>query len=269
VARNVLPENGARNVGVPGNLKLRLREMDMNTKNSLMISALTLALGFGSSLVLADTTNTNAGGDQTAASSAAGDNGAAAANDDSVAVAIDDINVDASDNSDNSTNDSNNDNSDNSVNVADSFNDNSDNRISVADSGNDNSNNSTNDSNNDNSDNSTNVDDSFNVTDSGNTDNSVRVADSGNTTDSGNLTVQDSFNSLATNYIVATTSNLAATVTDNYVRVGQSATYRSVNRIGDGAFASLAGISQIAQNSGVGSVNQQNVSVQAELSLGN
>lgn len=230
----------------------------MKAKNSLMVSALTLALGFGSSLVLADTTNTGAGGDQTATSGASGDNGAAAANENSLAVAIDDI--DLSDNSDNSTNDSNNDNSDNSTNFADSFN--------VADSGNDNSDNSTNDSNNDNSDNSTNVADSFNITDSGNdnSDNSVKISDSGNTSDSGNVKVEDSFNTA--NYVVATTNNLAATVTDNYVQVGESATYRSVNRIGDGAFASLAGISQIAQSSGVGSVNQQQVSVQAELSLG-
>ncbi len=110
--------------------------------------------------------------------------------------------------------------------------------------------------------------DSFNITDSGNdnSDNSVKISDSGNTSDSGNVKVEDSFNTA--NYVVATTNNLAATVTDNYVQVGESATYRSVNRIGDGAFASLAGISQIAQSSGVGSVNQQQVSVQAELSLG-
>lgn len=248
----------------------------MKAKNSLMVSALTLALGFGSSLVLADTTNTGAGGDQTATSGASGDNGAAAANENSLAVAIDDI--DLSDNSDNSTNDSNNDNSDNSTNFADSFNvadsgnDNSDNSTNtdIRDSGNDNSDNSTrtdvkvSDSGNDNSDNSTNTD----IRDSGNdnSDSSIRVSDSGNTRDSGNIKVEDAFNT--STYVVATTSSMAATVTDNSLTLAEGSTYGSGNTIAGSAFGETAGITQVAMSSGVGSLNQQNVMVQAELSLG-
>lgn len=60
-----------------------------------------------------------------------------------------------------------------------------------------------------------------------------------------------------------------ANVADNHVAAGEAGTHTSTNRIGGGAFASVAGISQVAMSSGVGSVNRQQVSVQAELSLGN
>src|SRR5690606_32915426 len=262
------------------------RNPNMMAKKSLMLSALTLALGFGSSAVLADAGNTGpTGGGEQVASDA--ESGSAAASQGSLAVAIDDI--DASNNSDNSTDnstntdlaldvsDSGNDNSDNSTNtdldleIADSGNDNSDNStntdirdsgndnsdnstrtdVKVSDSGNDNSDNSTrtdvkvSDSGNDNSDNSTNTD----IRDSGNdnSDSSIRVSDSGNTRDSGNIKVEDAFNT--STYVVATTSSMAATVTDNSLTLAEGSTYGSGNTIAGSAFGETAGITQVAMSS--------------------
>lgn len=118
--------------------------------------------------------------------------------------------------------------------------------LAIADSGNDNDL-STDES----------VNDSFNaaVSDSLNT----TVRDSGNITDSGNL-------ALDVNAVVSVAS-LGGTVSGNTV-ANALAGGLGVNTISGGAFSELSGINQNVQGVGPNSLAQQNVSVQANMTLG-
>lgn len=142
-----------------------------------------------------------------------------------------------------------------------------------ADSGNDNSTDSSDNSNN--SDNSTSVADSFKIADSGNSDSSDNSA---NATGSYNTDNSDSSDNSAN------TLNLSLEVFMNDAELsgsvsGTNVTYGSANGEGSyvdtrasneisGGSANFTGVGAIAQNAGVGSVTQANVSVMSNLNAG-
>ena len=75
-------------------------------------------------------------------------------------------------------------------------------------------------------------------------------------------------NSITLGSIAANVAKLDGTVSNNTVTVGgDNATYTASNTIDNGSFQNSAGISVVAQNLGDNSLIQQNVNVQANLTL--
>jgi hypothetical protein len=90
----------------------------------------------------------------------------------------------------------------------------------------------------------------------------VSISDSGNST----MTDSNNFNlsvDAAVSYV-----DLDGSVSGNTVTVSDMSTYTSSNAISEGSLTDVAGITLVAQNGGVNSLIQQNVSVQSSLSIG-
>jgi hypothetical protein len=203
----------------------------MNTKKTLLAAAIALGLGISGS-AFADQ-----GGEGSPNTNA--DDGSAATT--SYSGNADSGNDNSTDSSDNSNNSDNSDNSDNSTDVTDAF--------KIANSGNTDASDSS-----DNSDNSTSATDAYNTDNSDSSDNSATTL---------NLSLEVFMNDAELNGSVSGT-------TVAYGSAGGDGAYvdtRTANEISGGS-ANFTGVGAIAQNAGVGSVTQANVSVMSNLSAG-
>src|SRR5690554_197842 len=253
----------------------------MNTRKNLLAVAIAMSMGI-SGYAMADL-----GGDgspnNNANDSSSANNGYSGNTDSGNDNSLTNLDVDATNNSDNSDHSDNSDNSDNSSSLSDAF--------KIADSGNltatdnsDNSNHSDNSDssdNSDNSDNSSSLSDAFKIADSGNltaTDNSDSSDNSTVMVDSNNTDSSDNSDNSATTLNVSlelfmNDAQLSGTVSGSNVTYGSGGgegayvDTRTGNEI-RGSSANFTGVGAFAQNAGVGSVTQANVSVMSNLSAG-
>ncbi|HLV76462.1 MAG TPA: dentin sialophosphoprotein [Marinobacter sp.] len=211
----------------------------MNTRKNLLAVAIAMSMGI-SGYAMADL-----GGDgspnNNANDSSSANNGYSGNTDSGNDNSLTNLDVDATNNSDNSDHSDNSDNSDNSSSLSDAF--------KIADSGN-----LTATDNSDSSDNSTVMVDSNNTDSSDNSDNSATTL---------NVSLELFMND----------AQLSGTVSGSNVTYGSGGgegayvDTRTGNEI-RGSSANFTGVGAFAQNAGVGSVTQANVSVMSNLSAG-
>jgi hypothetical protein len=231
----------------------------MNAKKNLLAIAVALSLGL-SGAAWADQQggdgdpNTNAAGGSTSNNDNSGN--ASSGNDNSTNNS-DNRTDDTDNNSNNSINDANNNQANNSTNDS-----NNDASLNVADSGNaDNSDSSTNDD----SDSSTNDDSDNSINDSYNdeSDNSIAGSYNDSSDSSTNMLTMSTDMFLNSAELNGSVSDVSVNYGDANAR-GASTGVRTSNSIGDGS-ANFTGVGAFAQNVGVGSITQANVSVMSNL----
>ncbi|BAU56717.1 probable Co/Zn/Cd efflux system membrane fusion protein [Halorhodospira halochloris] len=115
------------------------------------------------------------------------------------------------------------------------------------------------------SDNSSSVADSHND----NSDHSKDIAESYNTMHDSHNEYADSFNNFLDIEATVAMSELKGTVTGNTLSLGgeSDAVFRVNNSLHEGSVSGNAGITQVSQNGGVGSLIQQNVTMQGNVSI--